>query len=147
MVKLIHYRALPGEPEEKLTAPARRFKGSYVSGRGYNAFRVKAKEWGKVVATWGALFSYLGPETLSPDKMEGTPAIVISRDSKRRIVYIGSDLETTSEDTYHFEERRHGQNQWYQTYLFYHLFELGVRSLHNLNYPPFTSLMPLKVEV
>ncbi len=121
--KFLRYLSLPGEPEEKLIAPARRFKGFYESERGYSAFRVKAKEWGKVIATWGAIVSYgrPSPEAVSPAQMEGTPAIVVSRNPKKRIVYIGSDLETTSEDTYHFEERRHRQKQWYQTYLLYHL--------------------------
>jgi hypothetical protein len=121
--KFLRYLSLSGEPEEKLIAPARRFKGFYESERGYNAYRVKAKEWGIVIATWGAIVSYgrPSPEALSPAQMEGTPAIVISRNPRKRIVYIGSDLETTSEDTYHFEERRHRQNQWYQTYFLYHL--------------------------
>lgn len=100
-------------------------KSNYQSRNGYLACRVEAKDWGEVIAAWGA-YAHYGretPEVLSPPQMDSTPAVVVSADRGKRIVYVGSDLETTSEDSYHFEERRHVYNQWYQTYILYCLLD------------------------
>jgi hypothetical protein len=86
----------------------------YESETGFKVFKVKPKDWGKVIAVWGGM-----PE--GKDDLRGSPAAVISRDPRRRIVYIGSDLETTSEEFYRFEDRHHHESHWYQTYIFYNL--------------------------
>jgi len=96
-------------------------KGNYQSADGYLAHLVEVKDWGRVLATWGAhvLYARRTPEVLSPPQMEGAPAVVVSADPEKRIVYLGCDMEATTEDSYHFEERLHRQKQWYQTYIFY----------------------------
>ena len=111
----IRYLKLSGEPEGKILAPALRKRSFYRSKVGFKVSRVKAKRWGKALAVWGP------PPEGCVDEIEGTPAVVISQDPKRRIVYIGSDLEATSEEHYRFEDRRHYDSYWYQTYVFYNL--------------------------
>jgi len=113
--KTMRYLALLGEPEDRLLAPAKRKRAGYESEPGFKIFKVKANDWGKVLAVWGR------PPEGSVGEVEGTPAVVISKDQKRRIVYIGSDLETESEEAYRFEDRNHHESHWYQTYIFYNL--------------------------
>lgn len=113
--KTIRYLALKDQPEGVLLGPALRKRALYEAETGFRVSRVSAKDWGAVCAIWGA-----SPKD-QPDTIEGTPAVVISKDPKKRIIYIGSRLETASEDNYHFEDRRHHESHWYQTYLFYSL--------------------------
>ncbi|NHV99832.1 MAG: hypothetical protein HA496_09360 [Thaumarchaeota archaeon] len=56
---------------------------------------LKLRDWSETIALWGK-----PPEGLSI--IENTPAAVFSKDHERRVVYIGSDLETTSEDKARF---------------------------------------------
>ncbi|MEM2936370.1 MAG: hypothetical protein QW231_04240, partial [Candidatus Bathyarchaeia archaeon] len=90
--KTLHYLVLPGEPEDRLLAPAKRKRVLYESEKGFKISKVKAKDWGKVLAVWGR------PPEGSAGEVEGTPAVVISKDQNRRVVYIGSDLEANSEE-------------------------------------------------
>jgi hypothetical protein len=113
--KTIRYLSIPKEEKEyEILAPALRKRMVYESETGFKVFKVKPKDWGKVIAVWGGM-----PE--GKDDLRGSPAAVISRDPRRRIVYIGSDLETTSEEFYRFEDRHHHESHWYQTYIFYNL--------------------------
>lgn len=113
--KTIRWVRLPDEPLDAILAPARRKRSVFESETGFRISRVKAKEWGAVVALWDR-----APKA-DAEEAEETPAAVISRDPKRRIVCIGSDLEATSERAYLFEERRHHESHWFQSYVFYSL--------------------------
>jgi len=113
--KTLRYLTLPDEPWSKLLAPALRKRSIYESENGFKVCRVNAKDWGKVLAVWGA------PPEGSVNTVENTPAVVISKDKGKRIVYMGSDLEASSEETYRFEDRNHHESHWYQTYVFYRL--------------------------
>ena len=64
-----------------------------------------------------------GPDRSRPpvEGVEGSPAVVISKVPRRRVAYVASDLEATSERQYLFEERLHKHNLWYLTYLLYNL--------------------------
>ena len=103
------------EPGLRLSAPVLRFREYYESANGFRAWKVKAKDWARVAAVWGA------EERRSGLGIEGSPAVVLSADPNRRIVYVGSDLETTTEESYHFEDRLHRESHWYLTYYLYHL--------------------------
>ncbi|MEM3390476.1 MAG: hypothetical protein QW506_02725 [Thermoproteota archaeon] len=98
---------------KNILKPALRKRSLYESEDGFKACRVKAKDWGETIAIWGR-----PPEGFSGN-IENTPAAILSKDPGRRIVYIGSDLEATSEEKYRFEERNHHETHWYQTYVFY----------------------------
>ncbi|HID06612.1 MAG TPA: hypothetical protein EYP10_05630 [Armatimonadetes bacterium] len=98
-----------------LIAPVIRFKGAFGPEHGFRGYMVRAKEQSEVIATW---LTDLSPAKASID---GTPAIVISRDPKRRIAYVASDLEVDNERNYLFEERWHKHNLWHLTYLIYNL--------------------------
>ncbi len=113
--KTIRYLKIPGEPEDKILAPALRKRTVYESEKGFSVCMVKAKDWGKPLAVWGE------PPEPSESIVENTPAVIISKDQKKRVVYIGSDLEASSEETYRFEDRHHHESHWYQTYVFYNL--------------------------
>ncbi len=108
----IRYITLQGNMQ-KILAPALRIRSFYRSDKGFKVYKVKAKDWGAVSAVWGP------PPQGQSDKIEGTPAVIVSKDKERKIVYIGSDLEVTSEEHYRFEDRRHYDSYWYQTYIFY----------------------------
>ena len=98
-----------------LAAPVLRLRAYYESAKGFKAWRVKAQDWARVTALWG-------PEETKPTLgIEGSPAIVVSADPHRGIAYVASDLETTSEEAYHFEDRLHKQSHWYLTYYLDHL--------------------------
>jgi len=103
------------EPALRLAAPVLRFRSYYESAQGFEACTVKAKEWARAAAVWGP------PVEGSAVATQGSPAVVISTDPQRRIVYVASDLETTTEDSYRFEDRLHRQSHWYLTYYLYHL--------------------------
>lgn len=112
--KTIHYLRIPeGEPEHEILAPALRKRTVYESETAFKVFKVKPKDWGRIIAIWGKA---AGSET---SNIEGSPAIIISRDPRRRVIYVGSDLEVTSEEHYRFEDRHHHESHWYQTYVFY----------------------------
>jgi len=113
--KTIRYLTLPDDSWSKLLAPALRKRAIYESEKGFKVYRVNVKDWGRVLAVWGA------PPEGSIKAAENTPAVVISKDKWKRIAYIGSDLEAASEETYRFEDRNHHENHWYQTYIFYRL--------------------------
>lgn len=113
--KTIRYLKFQGEPENRILAPALRKRSIYESEESFRVYMVKAKGWGKTLAVWGE-----SPES-SSNVIENTPAVIISKDPERRIVYIGSDLEATSEEAYRFEDRNHHESHWYQTYIFYSL--------------------------
>jgi len=78
-----------------------------------SAYKVKARGGAQVLAVWG-------PDRSKPpvEGVEGSRAIVISGDLRRRVAHIASDPETTSERHYLFEERLHKHNLWYLTYPF-----------------------------
>jgi len=113
--KLVKYIEVPGEAEDSLLGPARRKRAQFESETGFRGYGVKVKDWGRVLAVW------LRQREGEGDKPSTLPAVVVSKDPNRRVVYIGSDLETTSEDSYRFEERNHHESHWYQTYVFYSL--------------------------
>jgi len=113
--KTIRYLMFPNEPEDRLLTPAKRKRTVYESEKGFKTFRVKVKDWGKALAVWGK------PSEGAAIGIEGTPALVVSKDPNRRVVYIGSDLEVESEEAYRFEDRNHHESHWYQTYIFYSL--------------------------
>jgi hypothetical protein len=102
-------------PALRIAAPVARFRTYYESENGFRGWKVTARDWAEVAATWS------GSATIASPELQGRPAIVVSKDPARRIAFTASDLETTTEDTYHFEERVHRQRQWYLTYYFYHL--------------------------
>lgn len=101
-------------PALRLSAPVRRFRAYYESATGFPAWQVTPRDWAEVTAIWG-------PPTTTDRSLQGSPAVVVSKDPERRIVYMASDLEMTTEDTYRFEERLHVQCEWYFTYYLYHL--------------------------
>ena len=111
--KFLRYLEMPGEKEDKLLSPARRKRALFESETGFKAARVKPKDWGKVLGVW--------PKTPQSkiDDPDTFPAIVISGIPKKRVAYVGSDLETTSNENYRFEDRNHHESHWYQTYAFY----------------------------
>jgi len=111
--KLLRYHGTSGEAEETLLLPAVRKRSVCESETAFVVFKVKAKEWGRIAATWS------NPPSQEKDSIEGTPAVVISTDADRRIAYVGSDLEATSEAFYRFEDRNHHESHWFQTYAFY----------------------------
>ena len=113
--KSIRYLSLLGEPGDRLLALAKRKRTRYESEIGFEIFKVEAKDWGKVLAVWGK------PPEGAAGEVEGTPAVVVSKNPKRRVVYVGSGLEATSEEAYRFEDRNHHESHWYQTYIFYSL--------------------------
>jgi hypothetical protein len=113
--RLIKYIEFPGEPEDSLLQPARRKRAQFESETGFGGYGVKVKDWGRVLAVW-----LKQPESGS-DRQSTLPAVVVSGDPGRRVVYVGSDLEATSENSYRFEERNHHESHWYQTYIFYNL--------------------------
>jgi hypothetical protein len=113
--RLIKYIEFPGEPEDSLLHPARRKRAQFESETGFRCYGVKVKDWGRVLAVW-----LKQPESGS-DRQSTLPAVVVSGDPGRRVVYVGSDLEATSENSYRFEERNHHESHWYQTYIFYNL--------------------------
>jgi hypothetical protein len=113
--KLIKYIELPEEAEDSLLGPARRKRAQFESEIGFRGHGVKVKDWGRILAVW-----LKQPES-GGDKQSTLPAVVVSRDPERRVVYVGSDLETTSENSYRFEDRNHHESHWYQTYIFYNL--------------------------
>ena len=113
--KLIRYVELPGQTEDELLRPVRRKRSQFESETGFKGHVVKAKDWGKVLAVW------LKQPEGGGDAQPGLPAVVMSSDPEKRVVYVGSDLETSSEDSYRFEERNHHESHWYQTYMFYNL--------------------------
>jgi len=102
--------------------PALRKRSMYESEDGFKACRVKTKDWGETIAVWGK------PPEGSSGNIENTPAVVLSKDPWRRIAYMGSDLEATSEEKYRFEERNHREAHWYQTYVFYILLNWASRA-------------------
>jgi hypothetical protein len=81
----------------------------------FNGCWIRAADWGSVIATW------VSGGLQSPTGKQDSPAVVISTDHSRRIAYMASDLATTSETDYGFEDRWHGQNCWHLTYLYYNL--------------------------
>ena len=101
------------EKGKSILTPALRKRPLYESEGGFRVCRVKAKDWSETIALWGK-----APEG-SGGSVENTPAVVLSKDPRRRIVYIGSDLEANSEEKYRFEERNHHEAYWYQTHVFY----------------------------
>jgi len=109
------YLNLSAGQKSPLVAPVRRFLNSRGPEAGFTGCQVRAKDWAQTIATWG------------PDKQEpasdilNSPAVVISTDPARRIVYVASDLATTSEEDYRFEERWHRHSCWHLTYLYYNL--------------------------
>jgi hypothetical protein len=111
--KFLRYLELPGENEDRLLGPARRKRALFESEGGFRAFRVKSKGWGKVLGVWAK-----APQSKADDP-DTFPALVISGIPERRVAYIGSDLETTSDENYRFEDRNHHESHWYQTYVFY----------------------------
>ncbi len=98
---------------KSILKPALRKRTLYESEDGFKTCRVKTKDWGETIAIWGR-----PPDGFSGN-IENTPAAVLSKDTGRRIVYIGSDLEATFEEKYRFEDRNHHETHWYQTYVFY----------------------------
>lgn len=111
--KFMKYLEMAGEKEDMLLSPARKKRALFESENGFKAFRVRPKNWGKVLAVWPKT-----PQSKAGDP-ETFPAIVISGIPERRVGYIGSDLETTSDGNYRFEDRNHHESHWYQTYAFY----------------------------
>jgi len=111
--KFLKYLEMPGEKEDKLLGPAKRKRALFESEAGFRAVKVKPKGGGKVIAVW--------PKTPQSkvDDPDTFPAVVISGISERRVAYIGSDLETTLDENYRFEDRNHHESHWYQTYALY----------------------------
>ena len=102
-------------PALRLSAPVQRFRTYYESATGFLAWQVTTQGGGDVTATWGP------PRSDTERSIQGSPAVVVSKDPTRRIVYFASDVEMTTEDSYRFEERVHRQCQWYITYYLCHL--------------------------
>lgn len=105
----------PGNAWSRLTAPVLPFKSYFQSGKGFPAFKVKARPGSQVLATWG-------PDVPpSAAHLQGSPAAIVSTDPARRLAYLSSDLGVASEEDYRFEDRFHVWNHWYLTYFYYNL--------------------------